>query len=535
MTVSPRGFNSNSVSPRGFNCLSVSPRGFNSFLIALMLMISLPIFSQTEGKYEVVISKGAKINFSNGFNVTKTQLYPGFRMYDITPVFPFSLNNANNGLSISGSNVQLGGTLVQATNINQNGFNFSTNGVGNFGIGTSTPLQKLHVNGAVQFQNALMPNGNAGLIGQVLVSQGAATVPIWQTLASGWGLLGNAGTAQATNFIGTTDNIGLSFRTNNTIRQTITNNGNIGIGLISPLVDFHIRKATTGQVGALVENVNIAATDYTDIATLNGDVKTTLGSYKAGGYGYTGTESNHDFFIYSNNITGFIMKPNGRIGVGTTAAVNNPTNTFFIGNATGSGLTFQNLTSSSAINTTASPIGVTATGEVVRVSPTWNLLGNDGTNQATNFLGTTDNIGLSFRTNNIIRQTINNTGEIGIGTITPTSTLHVIGSVAETVTVITATTSLNATHNKIVLNNGAANIVITLPDALTCIGRKYEFTRYAGSTGAVGITPAAGQIQALAGTLGATTSIGSHNGAGAGLNHTFTAVNIGGVGVWVRL
>lgn len=350
MTVSPRGFNSNSVSPRGFNCLSVSPNGFNSFLIALMLMISLPIFSQTEGKYEVVISKGAKINFSNGFNVTKTQLYPGFRMYDITPVFPFFINNANNGLSISGSNVQLGGTLVQATNINQNGFNFSTNGVGNFGIGTSTPLQKLHVNGAVQFQNALMPNGNAGLAGQVLVSQGAATVPVWQTLSSGWGLLGNAGTVQSTNFLGTTDNIGLSFRTNNAIRQTITN-----------------------------------------------------------------------------------------------------------------------------------------------------------------------------------------TGEIGIGTITPTSTLHVIGSVAETVTVITATTSLNATHNKIVLNNGAANIVITLPDALTCIGRKYEFTRYAGSTGSVTVVGTGSQIQALAGTVGAITTLGAHGATGQGLKHSFTAVNIGGVGVWVRL
>lgn len=165
----------------------------------------------------------------------------------------------------------------------------------------------------------------------------------------------------------------------------------------------------------------------------------------------------------------------------------------------------------------------------------WKILGNSGTNQLSNFLGTTDNIGLSFRTNNAIRQTITNTGEIGIGTITPTSTLHVIGSVAETVTVITATTSLNATHNKIVLNNGAANIVITLPDALTCIGRKYEFTRYAGSTGAVGIIPAAGQIQALAGTVGATTTLGLHSAAGAGLKHTFTAVNIGGVGVWVRL
>ena len=348
MTVSPRGFNSESISPRGFNSLSVSPRGFNSFLILFMMAFCFSGFSQTEGKYDVIINKNSKITFT-GFQLNKTQPYYGFKQYEVlAPIV--NVAGANNGLTLNGQTVQLGGVLVQPTNINQNGFNLSTNGVGNFGIGTSTPLQKLHVNGAIQFQNALMPNGNAGLAGQVLVSQGAATVPAWQTLASGWGLLGNAGTVQATNFVGTTDNVGLSFRTNNVIRQTITNSGNIGIG--------------------------------------------------------------------------------------TTA---------------------------------------------------------------------------------------------------PTSTLHTNGSVAETVTVITATTTLNETHNKILLQNGATAITITLPNALTCLGRKYEFSRYAGSTGGVTILPGGGQIQALNGTTGATTSIGLHSATGRGLRHSFTAVNIGGVGVWVRI
>ena len=348
MAVSPRGFNSESISPRGFNSLSVSPRGFNSFLILFMMAFCFSGFSQTEGKYDVIINKNSKITFT-GFQLNKTQPYPSYKLYEVVAPYQ-NVAGANNGLTLNGQTVQLGGFLVQPTNINQNGFNISTNGVGNFGIGTSTPLQKLHVNGAIQFQNALMPNGNAGLAGQVLVSQGAATVPTWQTLASGWGLLGNAGTVQATNFVGTTDNVGLSFRTNNVIRQTITNSGNIGIG--------------------------------------------------------------------------------------TTA---------------------------------------------------------------------------------------------------PTSTLHTNGSVAETVTVITATTTLNETHNKILLQNGATAITITLPNALTCLGRKYEFSRYAGSTGKITILPGGGQIQSLNGTVGATTSIGAHSAASLGLRHSFTAVNIGGVGVWVRL
>jgi len=45
-----------------------------------------------------------------------------------------------------------------------------------------------------------------------------------------WHITGNSGTSPATNFIGTTDNQALAFRTNNVIRMRINGNGNIGIG-----------------------------------------------------------------------------------------------------------------------------------------------------------------------------------------------------------------------------------------------------------------------------------------------------------------
>ena len=70
---------------------------------------------------------------------------------------------------------------------------------------------------------------------------------------------------------------------------------------------------------------------------------------------------------------------------------------------------------------------------------------------------------------------------------------------------------------------------------MTCVGRKYEFSRYAGSTGTVTIVGTGSQIQALAGTVGATTTLGIHGATGQGLKHTFTAVDVAGVGVWVRL
>ncbi|MCW3102625.1 MAG: hypothetical protein JWO09_1065 [Bacteroidetes bacterium] len=58
----------------------------------------------------------------------------------------------------------------------------------------------------------------------------------------------------------------------------------------------------------------------------------------------------------------------------------------------------------------------------------WNLTGNTGTTPTSNFLGTTDNKDLAFRTNNIERMRITSAGKIGIGTSTPTATLHIVGN-----------------------------------------------------------------------------------------------------------
>ncbi len=55
---------------------------------------------------------------------------------------------------------------------------------GNVGIGSSTPSQKLDVTGNVKFSGALMPNNSAGTSGQILVSQGSGTAPVWQSVSS---------------------------------------------------------------------------------------------------------------------------------------------------------------------------------------------------------------------------------------------------------------------------------------------------------------------------------------------------------------
>ncbi len=58
---------------------------------------------------------------------------------------------------------------------------------GNVGIGVASPSEALDVSGNVRFSGSLMPGGNAGSVGQVLVSQGAGMSPVWQDIDSVYG------------------------------------------------------------------------------------------------------------------------------------------------------------------------------------------------------------------------------------------------------------------------------------------------------------------------------------------------------------
>ncbi|GAB3867411.1 hypothetical protein GCM10028824_09750 [Hymenobacter segetis] len=84
------------------------------------------------------------------------------------------MTSASNGLTKSGSNVVLGGTLTQATTIATGDNNLAITGTGSVGIGTSSaPTSTLQVAGtvAVGVVNGLAgsgagtPLGNAGYVG----------------------------------------------------------------------------------------------------------------------------------------------------------------------------------------------------------------------------------------------------------------------------------------------------------------------------------------------------------------------------------
>lgn len=79
------------------------------------------------------------------------------------------------------------------------------------------------------------PN-QVGHSGQFLTTNGS--VLSWSAITpasvGAWSILGNAGTAAGINFLGTTDNVGLVFKTNNSIRFNITKEGNFIVGAALP-------------------------------------------------------------------------------------------------------------------------------------------------------------------------------------------------------------------------------------------------------------------------------------------------------------
>jgi len=59
----------------------------------------------------------------------------------------------------------------------------------------------------------------------------------------------------------------------------------------------------------------------------------------------------------------------------------------------------------------------------------WLTSGNAGTNPSTQFIGTSDNKAFKIRTNNTVRLMVKSNGDIGIGTQSPISKLHVAGTI----------------------------------------------------------------------------------------------------------
>ena len=260
-----------------------------------------------------------------------------------------------------------------------------------------------------------------------------------------WNILGNTGTDQSTNFIGTTDSEGLTVRTNNIQR---------------------FRFNTNNQLLAIA-NGSAAAPSY----SWNGD--TTMGFYKSGTSQMDMVINGVSFYNANANIAPseneWSFNPGGG-DINLRVETDNNANTLFVDGSNdnvGFGTNSPDLSAQlemSAINkgllinqvilsatNNASPIISPASGLLVYNTTTassgatevfpgfyywdgskwvamggtngkdWSLEGNAGTNSATNFLGTTDNVHLILRTNDTERMRLLNDGRVAINNNNPFS------------------------------------------------------------------------------------------------------------------
>jgi len=201
----------------------------------------------------------------------------------------------------------------------------------NVGIGTTSPTHRLHLAdmgagdpGLLRVQSLANPNksvatfSNQGVLGKVdftgdpkQLLHGNLT---FQEDATDWRLVGNTGTNESANFLGTTDNQPLVFRTNNTERMRVLTNGRIWINTTSDLTPDNNIVNIRSQTGAL----DRALTARSDTIGIYGEVTDGLGPGVGGVYSSTAT-AGIGFFAQGNGLTGFPtnINPVGFVAQGT--------------------------------------------------------------------------------------------------------------------------------------------------------------------------------------------------------------------------
>jgi trimeric autotransporter adhesin len=248
---------------------------------------------------------------------------------------PASTVTANNGLTATAGNVQLGGILIQGTNINQAGFNLTTSGAGGLGLGIATPIEKLDV------------------AGNIRLASGNPTDTIYSSNTGGL----------------TLESRGNTF---GTVKLTLQN--------------------INGSNGALFEQASAANPQLVDFGfkTVTGGQRNLRFETRAGSTFLAGGSPEFEFglsadptFVTSDTVSAFRK---GNLGVGTL----NPLDKFVVdsGTANNSGVTLSQLTSASP-TTTGSAIGVDATGKIVRIAA-------GGSGSVTSVAGSGGTTGLTF-------------------------------------------------------------------------------------------------------------------------------------------
>ncbi|HVT62753.1 MAG TPA: hypothetical protein VHD33_04610 [Legionellaceae bacterium] len=215
--------------------------------------------------------------------------------------------------------------------------------------------------------------------------------------------------------------------TTNTANTLILGNGaNVGIGLSNPSYKLSVLSSsnplylsgvqTTSTFGSdSILTINAGIVKKTSYSSLTGNFWSLLGnSGTSATTNFIGTSDATDFVARTNNTERLRVTSAGNVGIG----LSNPSYKLSV-------LSSSNplyLAGVQATSTFTSDSMLTINAGIVKKTPYssltgnfWSTIGNSGTSYATNFLGTTDNVSLRMRTNNMERMVIDSTGSVGIG------------------------------------------------------------------------------------------------------------------------
>ncbi len=200
-----------------------------------------------------------------------------------------------------------GADLATNINITTTG-NITTNAPGNLSIAGTSSL-----NGATTLTSL------AGAGTRMVVADPAGLLSTSTVPTVGWGLNGNAGTIFGTNFIGTTDAVSLSLKTNNLQRMFINSDGRIMININNTNVPSLHANAILDIVpnGAGIGNMVLRGSftnpnDPVDLEFRTWDGATALGKIYM-------NPSASDMLFEANGATRLALQNDGDVGIGTTS------------------------------------------------------------------------------------------------------------------------------------------------------------------------------------------------------------------------
>jgi hypothetical protein len=279
---------------------------------------------------------------------------------------------------------------------------------------------------------------------------------VWRSLCADgngrpWGTYGNANTNPTNNFIGTSDNQALVFRTNNAEVMRILTSGNIGIGTTAPGNKLHI---VASADPLRIEGLQTSATSDS-VVTVDA---------------VTGVLRRTTMAIIGANS---IVVGNGLTKVGNLITFGGPlTSPTVINTDATNTLTLTHLQTGTLNLPTDSILTTGLNGVVRRVSV--NDLAAASPDFWQDIPGGLKPNGLTDDIDNVYHL-----GNVGIGAATaPTSKFQVTGSVSMSIVNTSAATfTLDATHHTLIADCTTATIAVTLPDPTGCTGRMYYISK----------------------------------------------------------